>query len=88
METTNEQLREHATKRIREKTGFRIHVVIYVLFNTMLTGLWWFTGEGFFWPIFPILIWGFGVVINGYTVYSDDTPTEDQIRREMESLAR
>jgi hypothetical protein len=88
MGMTNDQLRDHAVKRIREKNSFRIHVVVYLLFNAMLVGLWWFTGGGFFWPIFPILIWGFGVVINGYTVYSDDTPTEEQIQREMESLTR
>jgi hypothetical protein len=44
--------------------------------------------HGFFWPIFPILGWGVGVVLNAWDVYRNDTFTEEQIQREIEHLQR
>jgi hypothetical protein len=42
--------------------------------------------DGFFWPIFPIVGWGIGVVMNAWDVYLSEDPTEDAIAREMEHL--
>ena len=88
MTYSDEQLREAAIKRIKEKNDFQIHVVVYLAVNIMLVGIWWFTGAGFFWPIFPILGWGVGVAANGYTVYRGNNYTEDQIQREMRNVPR
>jgi hypothetical protein len=88
MTITDEQLREQAIKRIKEKNEFQIHVAVYLAVNIMLVGIWWFTGAGFFWPIFPIVGWGVGVAVNGYTVYRGNIYTEEQIQREMRNLPR
>ena len=88
MTITDEQLREQAIKRIKEKNDFQIHLAVYLAVNLMLVGFWWFTGAGFFWPIFPILGWGVGVAVNGYTVYRGNVYTEEQIRREMRNMPR
>ena len=88
MTITDEQLREQAIKRIKDKNDFKIHVAVYLAVNIMLVGIWWFTGAAFFWPIFPILGWGVGVAVNGYTVYHGNIYTEEQIRREMRNLPR
>jgi hypothetical protein len=88
METTNEQLREQAIKRIKEKRDFQIHTAMYVMVNVALVGIWWVVGAGFFWPIIPILGWGVGVVINGYVAYRGNVYTEEQIQREMQRLPR
>jgi Domain of unknown function (DUF1707)/2TM domain len=38
------------------------HVRAYVAVNVMLVAIWALTGAGYFWPIWPILGWGVGVV--------------------------
>ena len=44
--------------------------------------------NGFFWPVFPIVGWGIGVVMNAWDVYRNDEFDETQIRREMDRLQR
>jgi 2TM domain len=83
---------EQAIKRIKAKNDFKIHLVVYLAVNTMLVVIWAFTNagqpfpQGFFWPIFPIVGWGIGVVINGYVAYRGNVYTEEQIQREMQKL--
>ena len=83
---SEEQKRELAIKRLKDKYGFKIHLFVYVVVNTMIVLVWAFTGSGFFWPIFVIALWGMGVVINGFAVYGADRYTEEQIQREMKNL--
>src|SRR6266487_12988 len=78
--------REQAIKRIKAKNDFKIHLVVYLAVNAMLVVIWAFTNAGFFWPIFPIVGWGIGVVINGYVAYQGNVYTEEQIQREMQNL--
>jgi 2TM domain len=91
------QRRELAIKRIRAKLAFKIHLVVYLVINAMLVAIWAGVGSSvtipglpstFFWPIFPILGWGLGLAIQGYTAYQGGGPTEDQIEREMRNLPR
>ncbi len=86
LESTTEQRRQVAIKRIKDKNDFRTHLVVYLAVNTMLVVIWAFTGAGFFWPIFPIVGWGVGVVMNAYVVYRGNIYTEAQIEREMKNL--
>ena len=86
--TEDERLRERAIVRLKKKRDFRGHVLVYVLVNTFLVVIWWLTGAHFFWPIFPILGWGIGVVMNAWDVYRSDELLDEQIRREMERLRR
>jgi len=83
-----EDLRERAIRRLKKKRDFQGHLIVYVLVNTFIVIIWAVTGSGFFWPIFPIVGWGIGVVMNAWDVYRSDEPDEAQIRREMESLER
>ena len=86
--TEDERLRERAIVRLKKKRDFRGHVLVYVLVNTFLVVIWWLTGAHLFWPIFPILGWGIGVVMNAWDVYRSEELGEEQIRREMERLRR
>jgi 2TM domain len=80
-------LRERAVKRLKKKSDFRIHLLIYVMVNAFLVVTWVMTGSGFFWPIFPIVGWGIGVVANAWDAYRTDVPTESQITEEMKRLS-
>ena len=81
-------LRGRALSRLKTKSDFRMHVMIYLLVNAMLVLIWAMTGAGFFWPAFPIAGWGIGVVANAIDVYVLHDPTEEQITTEMERLRR
>ena len=80
-----ENSREAAVKRLKAKRDFKTHVATYLIVNTMLVVIWAVAGGGgYFWPIWPILGWGIGLVLDGWRVYFQRPITEDEIRREME----
>jgi hypothetical protein len=83
---TDDSLREQAIVRLKKKRDFTTHVVVYVLVNAMLVGIWAATGRDFFWPIFPILGWGIGLGANAWDVYGRKPITEGEIRQEMTRL--
>jgi Domain of unknown function (DUF1707)/2TM domain len=41
------------------------HLRAYIAVNLMLVAIWALTGAGYFWPIWPILGWGIGVLADG-----------------------
>lgn len=88
--TPEHELRERAINRLKKRRDLQGHLLVYVLVNTFLVVIWWMTSgtDSFFWPVFPIVGWGIGVVMNIYDVYFADDFGEDDIRREMEHLAR
>ena len=87
MGTGDEQLRERAVKRLKKKRDFRGHLLVYALVNTFLVVIWAVSDvHGFFWPVFPIVGWGIGVVMNAWDVYRGDEIDEGEIRREMDRI--
>ena len=62
---TRERARELALARYR----LRWHIPVYVLVNAGLILVWRNTGAGFFWPVFPIVFWGLGVVFHYLSAY-------------------
>jgi hypothetical protein len=80
-------LREQARKRLEQKRDFKTHVFIYVLVNAALIGIWAIaTPDAIFWPIFPILGWGIGVVANAWDVFVRKPITDTEIEREAQRL--
>lgn len=82
--------RELAIAQLKRKRGFATHLVVYLAVNTALVIFWFVLSlggpTGFFWPVFPIVGWGFGVLMHGFTTYRGDVFSEAQIRREIEKL--
>jgi uncharacterized ion transporter superfamily protein YfcC len=76
--------REAALERVKAKRDFRKHLATYVIVNTMLVVIWALTSQGYFWPVWPMLGWGVGLAIHGWTVYLEKPISEDEIRQEME----
>lgn len=84
---TDVVLRDQAIKRLKKRRDFHAHLLVYALVNGFIIAIWAMTDQGgFFWPIFPIVGWGIGVVMNGWDVYHGEEFPEEQIRREMERL--
>lgn len=64
-----QQRREQAIKRIRDKNAFKFHLVAYLAINALFVVMWAISGVGYFWPIFVMVGWGAGVAVHGYCVY-------------------
>lgn len=85
--TNDTELRARAVKQLKKRRDFYGHIMIYTLVNVFLVVIWAVTSSGgFFWPIFPIVGWGIGVVMNAWDVYFAEDFSEDRIHREMEHL--
>ena len=86
--TEPDTLRDQAIKRIKKRRDFYGHLMIYTLVNTFLVVIWLVTGDGgFFWPIFPMVGWGIGVVMNAWDVYFVNDFDEVAIQQEMAHLS-
>ena len=44
------------------ETSVRVHLRTYLVVNVLLIAIWAASGGGYFWPIWPILGWGIGVI--------------------------
>jgi hypothetical protein len=85
--SADEQLRQRAVKRLRARAGFWTHLVVYLTVNTFIIVIWAVTGGGgFFWPVFPIVLWGIGLIANAWDAFGPDLVSEDRIQREIERL--
>ena len=81
----NQERRDAAIKRIKEKRDFKTHVVSYVAVNLFLVGVWAVSGGGYFWPGWVMAGWGIGLVLHGWQTYRGERPiTEEDIQREMD----
>lgn len=79
-------LREQARQSLKKKRDFRTHLVMFVLVNAFLVGVWAVTGADFFWPIFVIGGWGIGLVADAWETYGRKPITEAEIAREADRL--
>jgi hypothetical protein len=76
---------------LQQRQGFRRHALVFALVNGLLIVIWLTTaiafGDGawFPWPIFPLVGWGIGLVIHGWSVYGGGI-TESDIQQEMNRL--
>ncbi len=76
--------RQWAINRIRAKRAFWVHLAVYVAVNVLLVVIWAAGSRDYFWPVWPMLGWGIGVVAHGVTVHvGPSTISEERIDREL-----
>ena len=76
--------RDKAVEELKKRRDFYGHLLIYTLVNAFLVVIWAITdSHGFFWPVFPIVGWGIGVVMNAWDVFWRPGITEEDIQHEM-----
>ena len=46
----------------RRSEDFRSHLRVFMAIQILLVAIWALTGMGYFWPIWPFLGWGIGVL--------------------------
>lgn len=84
--TSDERARAHT--RIKKRRDLRTHALVFILVNSAIVVIWAVTSPGgFFWPVFLIVFWGIGLVMNAWDVYSADISDED-IDRELARMHR
>jgi hypothetical protein len=76
--------RDEAIKRLKAKREFWSHLVAYLVVNAMLVGIWAVTGRGYFWPVWPLLGWGVGLILHAWETFFRRPISEEEIRREMD----
>ena len=86
MPQTDDELRDQAIQSLKKKRDFRTHLVMYVVVNAFLIGIWAVTDGGFFWPIFVLGGWGIGLIGNAWDVYGRKPISDAEIAREAERL--
>ncbi len=78
-------LRECAVNRLEAREDFKRHLTAYVLMSGMFVAVWFFSGVGYFWPIWPMLGWGIGLAWHAVSLRNTG-PTEAQISAEAAKL--
>jgi hypothetical protein len=68
------------------RASFKMNAIVYSLVNAFLVLIWYLTGRGYCWPIWPIIGWGLGMAIHGFRAYGwTDT---HRVEREYQKLQR
>ncbi len=44
---------------------FGAHLRVFIAVQLLLLAIWAFTGAGYFWPVWPFMGWGIGVLVHG-----------------------
>lgn len=50
--------------RRRDRSDLREHVTVFAAVQLLFVAIWALTGAGYFWPVWPFLGWGIGVVLH------------------------
>jgi 2TM domain len=89
--SVEERLRRQAVRNLRRRAAFRVHLLVYALVSVLQVAVWLTvgiaTGVWFPWWVFPVLGWGVGVAVHGWTAYRGDELSEERIRAEMRRIA-
>ena len=81
---SDKQLHELARKRVE----FRRHLVVYFVIISILWMIWFLTGAGYIWPIWPMAGWGIGVIFHYMFEYRSSSFLSEEeeykkLKREM-----
>lgn len=66
---TGDKNYQKARKRVKEIRGFYIHLVMYVLINSLLFLINITTSPGVLWFYWPLLGWGIGIFVHAFYVF-------------------
>ena len=72
--TTREELAElRRDLPALPQSDFREHLRVFVAVQLLLVAIWALTGAGYFWPVWPFMGWGIGVVVHGVCQMGTET---------------
>jgi hypothetical protein len=71
-----------AQRSVQRKQGFRAHATAYLVANSAMIAGWATTG-GRFWPVWPLMGWGAGLIAHYTSAYRRAIPARS-IERELQ----
>jgi hypothetical protein len=74
---------EQARARVLRKRKFHGDLVVYLVINAFLVGIWAVNGFGGFWPGWVLAGWGVLLLLDGWDAYYRHGVTEADIEREL-----
>jgi hypothetical protein len=89
MEDNDDDLRREAKERVQARVGFYWYLVVCGVVWTALVIIWYSSDSGgYFWPIWPILGMGIGLVFSGVAAFAPDAlrPSKSTYEREYQKL--
>ena len=92
MSTNTPEVRDEVLWEIAKKrASFKSHLLVYLLVNAFLWGIWYFSGNSnwvnhdrYPWPIWTTLGWGVGLAFHFLGAYV--FPRSNSVEREYEKL--
>ena len=84
------ELRKVAKELAEKKFVFYIHIVVYIVVNSLLFFIWFFSGTESPWFIFPLVGWGIAVVLHFLStfVFTEKKYLDGMAEKEYERLKR
>jgi len=85
---SDEELRKIAKKKAKDKIGFYIHFIIYLLVNGYLYIQWfWITGGNDFpWVVPTTIGWGIGIIAHFLAVFFIEPKSRKMEEKEYQKL--
>ena len=71
--------RADAKRRIKRNRDFQRQALTLAAVSVLLIIIWTATGQGYFWPAFPIAGFALALAIHAWHVYGDKPISEDEI---------
>ena len=60
---SDDEKRRKAKEIAETRYWFRIHLILFVIINIGLFGVWYLTGDAaFVWPLIPLVFWAIGLI--------------------------
>jgi 2TM domain len=72
-----------AATQMQRWRDFGSQVFAYVIGNSVFIVIWAVQGKGFFWPIYPLLVWGLGLSVQHFNVVIRGQITYEDVRRKL-----
>jgi hypothetical protein len=67
---SDEEIYQEASKRVKAKKDFYVHLAVYLVVNAFLVIIWAYpAGGGYHWFIFPLGGWGIGLIFHALDVF-------------------
>ena len=72
-----------AALQIQRWRDFGSQVLAYGIGSLVFIVIWAAEGRGFFWPMYPLLVWGLGLSVQHFNVVIRGQITDEEVRRKL-----
>jgi uncharacterized membrane protein len=67
--STEQDKRKQAKERLKNQRDFKALVGVFVIIWILLAAVWWFSGGGYFWPVWAYFGMGIALLFVGWNAY-------------------